>query len=124
METISKKVKIYFKMFENVASLKQEIKNSFNIFDTDIYFTNCAFLFTDNKEVLQKIIFGILDSILMDCKIGKLDFVEATINKEKRDEKGNFIFVDKAKIDLHLVRCYIGTREDFMEKYNHLENLE
>ena len=118
-----KESSISFKMFEDIASLKQEIKKEFNIFHTDLYFSNCAFLFTETKELLQKIIFGILDSILMDYKIGKLDFVEATINKEERDERGNFTFVDKMKIDLHLINCYIGEKEDFFKKYHHLENL-
>lgn len=124
MNATDKQIIISHKVFEDIPKLKSEIYKNFGIFIREINFINCAFFFTTSLEELQKIIFEILDSYLTDYKINKYDFIEATIIKEERDSNGNFIFPERAKVDLQLSNCYIGLQEQFKIRYNHLENLE
>jgi len=124
MKMVKKNINIEYKTINDVLKLKKIILENFSIFNTDITFKRCAFLFTKDIKSLEIIIFGLLNSAMMDYKINKLDFIEATINKETRDGDGNFLFAEERKIDLHFVECFIGEPEEFKEKYQSVENLE
>lgn len=121
---MTKIVDIEYQVFNDIGQLKQILSKKFDIFDDEIRFNFCAFFFVKTLEDLQKFVFGTLDSILMDKKISKLDFIEATLNKEKRDSNGNFVFPEKTSVNLSFCRCYLGNKDEFDSKFKSVENLD